>query len=65
VSDKHANFIQGSDGGSAADVRSVMEHVRATVAADTGFQLRSEVRLVGFDAPLIDSVTVSVTGDGE
>jgi len=65
VSDKHANFIQGSDGGSAADVRSVMEHVRAKVAADTGFQLRSEVRLVGFDATGIDSVTDSVTGDGE
>ena len=49
VSDKHANFIQGSDGGSADDVRAVMEHVRARVAAETGFNLRSEVRLVGFD----------------
>ncbi len=57
VSDKHANFIQGSDGGSAADVRAVIEHVRARVAADTGFQLRSEVRLVGFDAAVIDPIT--------
>lgn len=48
VSEKHANFIQGSDGGSADDVRAVMEHVRARVAAGTGFHLRSEVRLVGF-----------------
>lgn len=48
VSDKHANFIQGSDGGFAADVRAVMEHVRTRVATETGFHLRSEVRLVGF-----------------
>lgn len=49
VSEKHANFIQGSDGGSADDVRAVMEHVRDHVAAATGFRLRSEVRLVGFE----------------
>jgi UDP-N-acetylmuramate dehydrogenase len=48
VSTKHANFIQADEGGTAADVRAVMEHVRARVAADTGYQLRSEVRLVGF-----------------
>jgi UDP-N-acetylmuramate dehydrogenase len=49
VSDKHANFIQADDGGSAADVRSVIEAVRSRVAEHTGFRLRSEVRLVGFD----------------
>ncbi|MCU1393023.1 MAG: murB [Ilumatobacteraceae bacterium] len=49
VSDKHANFIQGSDGGTAADVLALIELVRARVAAETGFVLRSEVRLVGFD----------------
>ena len=49
VSAKHANFIQGSDGGTAADVRAVIEHVRSEVARQTGYQLRSEVRLVGFD----------------
>lgn len=49
VSDKHANFIQGSDGGSADDVRELIEVVRAKVAAETGYLLRSEVRLVGFD----------------
>lgn len=49
VSDKHANFILGSDGGSADDVRALMEHVRERVAADTGYRLRSEVRMVGFD----------------
>ena len=49
VSDKHANFIQGSDGGRAADVLELIELVRARVAEQTGFVLRSEVRLVGFD----------------
>ena len=49
VSPKHANFVQASEGGSAADVRAVIEAVRARVAEATGFRLRSEVRLVGFD----------------
>ena len=49
VSDKHANFIQATEGGTAADVRSVMEEVRRRVVDATGHRLRSEVRLVGFD----------------
>jgi UDP-N-acetylmuramate dehydrogenase len=48
VSEKHANFIQASEVATAADVRGVMEHVRAQVFESTGFLLRSEVRLVGF-----------------
>ena len=48
VSEKHANFIQASEGGTAADVRRAIEAVRAKVAAETGYVLRSEVRLVGF-----------------
>ena len=48
VSEKHANFIQAGEGATAADVRAVMEHVRAVVFEMTGFLLRSEVRLVGF-----------------
>jgi UDP-N-acetylmuramate dehydrogenase len=55
VSEKHANFIQASDGGAASDVRAVMETVRNRVAAATGHVLRSEVRLVGFDEPSDDS----------
>ena len=51
VSEKHANFIQSTDGGAAADVRAVMEAVRGRVAAATGYVLRSEVRLIGFDDP--------------
>lgn len=49
VSEKHANFIQAADGGRAADVRRAIDEVRARVAAATGYVLRSEVRLVGFD----------------
>jgi UDP-N-acetylmuramate dehydrogenase len=49
VSEKHANFIQASDGGSANDVRAVIELVRARVAEATGIELRSEVRFVGFE----------------
>ncbi len=61
VSDKHANFIQGSDGGSASDVLALIELVRDRVAAETGFVLRSEVRLVGFpDAPFEDEVGVTL-----
>lgn len=57
VSEKHANFIQATEGATAADVRAVMEQVRAAVKEHAGFELRSEVRLVGFD-------DVSCTSDG-
>ena len=49
VSTKHANFIQADRGGSADDVRRVMDRVRAEVAAATGVVLTTEVRVVGFD----------------
>ncbi len=48
VSEKHANFIQADDGATATDVRAVIDLVRARVHAETGFLLRSEVRLLGF-----------------
>ena len=48
VSTKHANFIQADENGRAADVRAVMTHVHDVVQSATGFDLRSEVRLVGF-----------------
>lgn len=49
VSEKHANFIQASEGGSADDVRSLMRLVRDRVEETSGYVLRSEIRLVGFD----------------
>lgn len=48
VSTKHANFIQADHGGRADDVAAVMAEVRRRVEAETGYRLRSEVRLVGF-----------------
>lgn len=48
VSEKHANFIQATEGASAADVRAVMEHVRHAVLEGCGVALRSEVKMVGF-----------------
>jgi UDP-N-acetylmuramate dehydrogenase len=51
VSPKHANFIQADRGGSADDVRRVMDQVRARVRADTGIELSTEVRMVGFAGP--------------
>jgi UDP-N-acetylmuramate dehydrogenase len=48
VSEKHANFIQADEGGSADDVRALMRLVRDEVEAHTGYALRSEIRLVGF-----------------
>ncbi|CAN5490342.1 UDP-N-acetylmuramate dehydrogenase [soil metagenome] len=49
VSEKHANFIQAGENCTAADVRAVMEHVRAEVLRTAGVALRTEVTLVGFD----------------
>ncbi len=55
VSDKHANFIQADENGSAADVFALIELVRARVADETGYLMRSEVRLVGFEGIEIDN----------
>ncbi len=46
VSMKHANFIQAEESATAADVCELIDHVRSVVAAITGIQLRSEVRIV-------------------
>jgi UDP-N-acetylmuramate dehydrogenase len=50
VSDKHANFIQVDDGGSADDVYRLMERVAAAVYESSGLRLAPETRLVGFGA---------------
>jgi UDP-N-acetylmuramate dehydrogenase len=51
VSQKHANFFQADPGGSADDVRALMEMVRRRVRDHSGVDLRPETRLVGFDNP--------------
>lgn len=49
VSEKHANFIQAEPGATAADVRALIEHVRAVVAERCGYVMRSEIRHVGWN----------------
>lgn len=51
VSTKHANFFQADAGGSADDVRALMEEVRRRVREATGVDLHAETRLVGFAEP--------------
>ena len=48
VSEKHANFIQADDGGSADDVRALMDEVVRLVEDHAGITLHPEVRMVGF-----------------
>lgn len=55
VSTKHANFIQADEGGSADDVRALIEIVRAEVQARHGIELATEVKMVGFDEPYTSS----------
>lgn len=48
VSTKHGNFIQSEPRGSADDVAALIAEVRRRVADATGFDLKPEVRQVGF-----------------
>lgn len=48
VSTKHANFIQADPGGSADDVRALMDEVVRRVLDHSGVELRPETRMVGF-----------------
>ena len=69
VSEKHANFIQADDGGSADDVKRLTDHVRAAVAERFGVELSTEVRLVGFaeadNGGVEPEDDVAETGTGE
>ena len=47
VSTKHANFIVTTPGATAADVRALIELVRAGVTRASGIVLRTEVRTIG------------------
>ena len=52
VSEKHANFIQASDGATAADIIGIMQHVQEEVERVHHIRLRSEVRLIGFSSEI-------------
>jgi UDP-N-acetylmuramate dehydrogenase len=51
VSTKHANFIQADDGGSADDIRRLMDEIRRRVHDRCGVELVPETRMVGFGDP--------------
>lgn len=48
ISEKHANFIQADEGGKAIDVVRLMAEVKSRVREAHGYELRSEIRLLGF-----------------
>jgi UDP-N-acetylmuramate dehydrogenase len=48
VSPKHANFFQADAGGSADDIRALMDVVRRRVREHSGVDLHPETRLAGF-----------------
>jgi UDP-N-acetylmuramate dehydrogenase len=47
VSEKHANFVVNDRKGSAADVRGLVDDVRAAVERETGVRLEEEVVFLG------------------
>lgn len=47
VSEKHANFIVADPGASSADVRKLIEQIRALVESHAGVRLETEVELLG------------------
>jgi UDP-N-acetylmuramate dehydrogenase len=50
VSPKHANFFQADEGGSADDVRGLIEEVRQRVEETTDIRLVPELRMVGWSS---------------
>ena len=52
VSERHANFIQADEGGSADDIFSLMSRVSLMVREMHGIELHAETHLVGFHGPL-------------
>jgi UDP-N-acetylmuramate dehydrogenase len=44
---KHANIIVNLGGGTAADVRGLIDLARETVARETGYELRPEIGMIG------------------
>jgi UDP-N-acetylmuramate dehydrogenase len=51
ISSVHANFIVNHGGATASDVLGLIERARAQVAAKTGIQLETEVKLLGTPLP--------------
>jgi len=65
ISEKHANFIQAEEGGLASDVVQVMAEIRRRVKESTGYDLRSEIRLAGFDTTMDPSLVEVLTSESD
>ena len=65
VSEKHANFIQADEGGSARDVVALMAEVRRRVREERGYVLRSEIRLIGFENETDAAIADLINKDSE
>lgn len=51
VAERHANYIINRGGATSADVRSLVAHIRATVATQSGITLEPEVQILGEEWP--------------
>jgi UDP-N-acetylmuramate dehydrogenase len=65
VSEKHANFIQADENGSALDVVALMAEIRRRVRDERGYVLRSEIRLVGFEDTTDPAIVELLNKDSE
>ena len=65
VSEKHANFIQADEHGSAHDVVALMAEIRRRVRDERGYVLRSEIRLVGFEDTTDPAIVELLNKDSE
>ncbi len=65
ISEKHANFIQADEGGLASDIVQVMAEIRRRVKETAGYELRSEIRLAGFDAAIDPSLADVLTSESD
>ena len=65
ISEKHANFIQADEGGKAIDVVRLMAEVKARVHEAHGYELRSEIRLLGFPLTGDDRLDALLTSEAD
>jgi len=63
VTHRHANIFVNADNATAAEVCALIQHVRDTVARETGYELETEIDFVGEFAPLPDVEPTSVPKD--
>lgn len=47
VSEKHANFLVNTQGGTAKDVMDLVQHIQRTVKQHSGYDLEMEIRCIG------------------